>query len=404
MVPSADGSSRRRVERAGGSDRPERADHTVSGRDGPRRRRDWTGSAVRHSPAHRRCHDQPQAHGGQDRAALPQAAPIHVLDASKRRRGRGQPARAHELRPEALRGATISPRSNARHRKQFRGGNHASSCSCSYDAAVTRRGAARSSGTGNDVLPQTRLHGPTASSTVFRSDETSCPTSIGPPSSTFGSCVGSFRRILDRRPARARRPGSSTTMPVASSTASVEQRVPLTANGVYGFHRSGPRGRRHRALLPTTRACNRAGHASTPCVSSNAAADRRPVPSVAGRLRRAGFRPAVWPITCRPVRRDRRTRRLDDLSCERSRAARMTTTTRSWSRRWPTASPRPFAEHAASSACGREWGYGTRRADLSTAGPDSRALPRDPAGPRAILPVPDHTEKRTIWQRAGRRA
>ena len=74
--------------------RPERPDHAVARRDGLRRARD---GAARHEPAaaHRRRHDQPPAHGREDRS--------RVRTAASRARGRRVEGRGRRLAPARAR-------------------------------------------------------------------------------------------------------------------------------------------------------------------------------------------------------------------------------------------------------------------------------------------------------------
>ena len=108
----AGGEDPRHGDRAEGRhDRPERPDHAVARRDGERRARDGA-AAHEAAAAHRRRHDQPPAHGGQDRARVLAADRPRARRLARRRRRR-QPR-------SAASGATPSSVSNREAQEELR--------------------------------------------------------------------------------------------------------------------------------------------------------------------------------------------------------------------------------------------------------------------------------------------
>jgi 5-methyltetrahydrofolate--homocysteine methyltransferase len=75
---------------------------------------------------------------------------------------------------------------------------------------------------------------------------------------------------------------------------------------------------------------------------------------------------------------------------------RTTTTTRSWSRRWPTVLPKP-SPSACTSACARSSGATPGRDALQRRSDRSRSIAAS-ARRRAIPAQPDHTEKATLFK------
>ena len=143
-------------------------------------------AGVRGPAPDRRRHDQRQAHGGQDRAALQARTTVHVLDALARG-GRGRQSPQHRA-ARRVHGTPESRRAGRRPRALRRGlGREA--------APVRRRGENEARARMDPTLiggPAGRSRAP-VSSTTSRSPISS-PTSTGLPCSTPGSCAASTPR------------------------------------------------------------------------------------------------------------------------------------------------------------------------------------------------------------------
>ena len=200
------------------------------------------------------------------------------------------------------------------------------------------------------------------------------------------------RRSSSTRATARRRASSSTTRrscSTRSSTSGCSQ-----ASGVYGFWPANADGD-DIVVSPTRRA--RSERAALPHAAP--AGDRRPTSSTSiARSPTTSRRSTAACPTTRRLRRDGRHRRRR-LVAERSRP-RTTTTTRSWSRRWPTGWPRrsPSAARArpgATGATAQSEALGKRRADR-------REVPRHPPGLRLPgLPRPHREDAALRAARGG---
>ena len=226
-------------------------------------------------------------------------------------------------------------------------------------------------------------------------------TSTGPSSSPPGSCKGGSRRSSST-PSTARRRAISTPPGRSCSTRSSSGKL-LTARAVYGFWPAAPRA--------TTSCCTTGrGRARGEQLRFNMlrqqqerrtaeeGGDGGRAAALAGRLRgpaRGG--PARPRGGLRGHRRHRRRRAGAQAS-----SATTTTTAPSWSRRWPTAWPRP-SPSCCTQRARREWGYGHERMSPTMARTSSNSkllrLERSPysGGREATRPV------RLVHRRCGTR-
>ena len=273
--------------------------------------------------------------------------------------------------------------------------------------ATSRRGCAScTQASGRKLLPLADRAATNRPPIEWRAEDLPCPRSLG-------------RRVLEDVPlardrpvhrldvllhglgaarASSRRSSStrSTARPRASCYANGQQAArpdharasSLTARGVYGFWPANSRGRRHRALR---RRRARDGARALPHAAPAAGEDRTDKPYLAladfVAPRETGLVDHVGAFAVTAGHRRRRARR--DASRRSS-----TTTARSWSRRSPTAWPRP-SPSCSTRARARDWGYGASE-KLTT---DDLIAERY----RGIRPAfgypacPDHTEKRKLF-------
>ena len=183
-----------------------RPHHAVARRDGPRRARDGARGVHRAAP-HRRRHDEPGPHGGEDRARV---RPARRPRARRVARGRGRE------RPPRRRGGRRSPTRTGRSRssspRSTRSGRRSRSSRSRPPAPASRASTGRAS---RSPFRPSRARAP---STTCRS-RTSCPSSTGRRSSTRGSCAAAIRRS-SRTPSSVKRRRSSSRTRRRSSTAS----------------------------------------------------------------------------------------------------------------------------------------------------------------------------------------
>ena len=353
--------------------RPGRAlgpDHAVARRDGARRAGDGAARA-RAAAADRRRDDQPPAHRGEDRARVRGATRARARRLARGRRG-GEPARPR-------RSATSSTARTARTRTRLRA-VHASKRErplLSYAEARARRLALEFARRG----PRR----PRRSSGRRVLDDAAARRRWSPYIDwTFFFSAWELKGQLpeDPRPPdlRARRRASSTTTAQALLRRIIDEKLLRGARRLR-LLAGGERRRRPRALRGRSAAAA-SSRASRCCASS--------APRAEGKPRRSAS-PTSWrrarAALARHVGAFAVTAGIgaDELVAA-LRGASTTTTTRSWSRRSPTGSPRPSPSGCTQRAR-REWGYGATRA-LTQRGPDRGEVPRHPARPSATRPAP----------------